>query len=110
MGFTVCDRCWFGHLINPVIVDKEGESSLIEGCLSIPGINEKVTRPSRVQVKAVDLKGKEKTFEARDLLARVFFHEIDHLNGKLFIDYLSPLKRSLIRKKVLKLRSQSEPQ
>jgi peptide deformylase len=68
----------------------------------VPDINEKVVRPSHVSVKGVDLKGNEKTIEAEGLLARVFCHEIDHLNGKLFIDHLSPLKKSMIKKKLRK--------
>lgn len=90
-------------LINPEIVHKEGESVLEEGCLSIPDINEKITRPSRIVVKGFDLHGKERILEAEDLLARVFCHEIDHLNGKLFIDHLTPLVKSLIKKKLKEL-------
>jgi peptide deformylase len=89
-------------LANPEILEEEGETILEEGCLSVPGINEKVTRPYRIVIKGIDLDGKEKTFEAEDLLARVFCHEIDHINGKLFIEHLSHLKRSLIRKKFQK--------
>jgi peptide deformylase len=89
-------------LANPEILEQEGETILEEGCLSVPGINEKVTRPYRIVIKGIDLDGKEKTFEAEDLLARVFCHEIDHINGKLFIEHLSHLKRSLIRKKFQK--------
>ena len=89
-------------LVNPELIAQEGEIVSEEGCLSIPGIQEKVARSAKVMVKGVDLKGKEKVIEAEDLLARVLCHEIDHLNGKLFIDYLSPLKRNLIRKKLKK--------
>ena len=89
-------------LINPELVHQEGESYMEEGCLSVPEINEKVNRPSLVVVKAADLNGKEILIEARDLLARVFCHEIDHLQGRLFIDHLSPLKKSLVKKKLLK--------
>ena len=89
-------------LANPEILHKEGETILEEGCLSVPGINEKVTRPYRVVIKGIDLEGKEKIIEAEDLLARIFCHEIDHVNGKLFIEHLSPLKKSLIRKKLQK--------
>lgn len=89
-------------LANPEILHKEGETVLEEGCLSVPGINEKVTRPYRVVIKGIDLDGKEKIIEAEDLLARIFCHEIDHVNGKLFIEHLSPLKKSLIRKKLQK--------
>jgi peptide deformylase len=89
-------------LINPELSDEEGEDVLEEGCLSVPGINEKVTRPYRVCVKGIDLGGKEKIIEAEGLLARVLCHEIDHINGKLFIEHLSPLKRNLIKKKMKK--------
>jgi peptide deformylase len=89
-------------LANPEILHQEGESVLEEGCLSVPGINEKVTRPFQIVVKGVDLDGKERLYEADGLLARLFCHEIDHVNGKLFIDHLSPLKKSLIRKKLQK--------
>jgi len=89
-------------LANPEILHKEGETILEEGCLSVPGINEKVARPYRVVIKGIDLNGKERIIEAEDLLARVFCHEIDHINGKLFIEHLSPLKKSLIRKKLQK--------
>jgi len=89
-------------LINPELISQEGESISEEGCLSVPDINEKVVRPSRIIVRGIDLKGNEKTIEAEGLLARVFCHEIDHINGKLFIDRLSSLKKSLIKKKLKK--------
>jgi peptide deformylase len=89
-------------LINPELVSQEGEIILEEGCLSVPDINEKVSRPSRVMVKGLDLDGNEKIIEAEGTLARVFCHEIDHLNGKLFFENLSPLKRNLIKKKLKK--------
>jgi peptide deformylase len=89
-------------LANPEILHAEGETILEEGCLSVPGINEKVTRPYHVVIKGIDLDGKEKIIEAEDLLARIFCHEIDHVNGKLFIEHLSPLKKNLIRKKLQK--------
>ena len=87
-------------LINPELISQEGEVIHEEGCLSVPDISEKIVRPSRVIVKGIDLKGNEKIIEAEGLLARVFCHEIDHINGKLFIDHLSLLKKSLIRKKL----------
>ena len=89
-------------LVNPELVSQEGTLLLEEGCLSIPNVQEKVLRPARVVVKGIDLEGKEKIIEAEGLLARVFCHEIDHINGTLFIDRLSPLKKSLIRKKLKK--------
>ena len=89
-------------LVNPEFISQEGEVILEEGCLSVPDINEKVGRPSRVVVKGLDLDGNEKIIEAEGTLARVFCHEIDHLNGKLLFENLSPLKRNLIRKKLKK--------
>jgi peptide deformylase len=89
-------------MINPEILEKEGADVQEEGCLSVPDIQEKVKRPLRVLVKGYDLDGRERKIEAEGLLARVFCHEVDHLDGILFIDRLSPLKRSLIRKKLRK--------
>lgn len=90
-------------LINPEITHEEGKLSYEEGCLSVPEIKEKVVRPKHIVVKGIDLKGEKVEIIAEDLLARVFCHEIDHLNGKLFIDRLSPLKRRLINKKIKNL-------
>jgi peptide deformylase len=87
-------------LINPELISQEGEVTYEEGCLSVPDISEKVIRPSRVIVKGIDLKGNEKIVEAEGLLARALCHEIDHINGKLIIDHLSQLKKSLIKKKL----------
>jgi peptide deformylase len=87
-------------LANPEILDREGEVVAEEGCLSVPGVFESVCRPTRVTVRGIDLEGREKIFEARDMLARVFCHEIDHLDGKLFLDRLSPLKRQLLKKRL----------
>jgi len=89
-------------LVNPEILEEEGETIEEEGCLSVPEIREKVIRPRRVLVRGLTLEGKEVEIEARNLLARVFSHEIDHLEGRLFIDRLSPLKRSLIRRRLKK--------
>ncbi len=89
-------------LINPELISQEGKLISEEGCLSVPDINEKVARPFRVIIRGIDLKGNEKTVEAEGLLARVLCHEIDHINGKLFIDHLSLLKKSLIKKKLKK--------
>jgi peptide deformylase len=89
-------------LVNPVVVSQEGEDFSEEGCLSVPDIREKVKRPHRVVVRGLDLEGEEVEIEGEDLLARALCHEIDHLEGKLFIEYLSPLKRSFIRKKLKK--------
>ncbi len=89
-------------LINPTIVLAEGESICEEGCLSVPDIKEKVARPYRVVVRGTDLKGRPVEVEGEDLLARALCHEIDHLDGILFVEKLSPLKRKLIKKKLKK--------
>lgn len=78
-----------------------------EGCLSVPGFREAVTRPDRVRIRALDREGETIDTEATGLLAVCIQHEIDHLNGKLFVDYLSPLKRQRIRKKLEKLHKQA---
>jgi len=90
-------------LINPEIVGVDGLQTSEEGCLSIPGFREQVSRGKKVTIKAQDAKGEwfEKTGE--DLLARAFLHETDHLNGRLYITHVSPLKRDLIRRKVRKM-------
>jgi peptide deformylase len=95
-------------LANPEIIHAEGEKREEEGCLSIPGFRGYVVRPHFVTVKAQNAKGE--TFEMRgeDLLARAFCHEIDHLNGVLFIQHLSMLKRDLIKRKIKKLKKQGE--
>jgi len=89
-------------LANPDFLEMEGEVVQEEGCLSVPGIQEKVKRPARIRVKGIDLRGEEKIIEATGLLARVFCHEIDHINGRLFIERLSPLKRAIVKKKLKK--------
>lgn len=89
-------------LVNPVITKREGEEESEEGCLSVPTVYEKVTRAERVWVEAQDRDGAPIRLEADGLLAVCIQHEIDHLDGKLFIDYLSSLKRQRIRKKLEK--------
>jgi len=89
-------------LVNPELVHQEGKVVREEGCLSIPEVYEKIARPQKIVIKGLDLEGQEKQIEATDLLARVLCHEVDHLNGKLFIDGLSSLKRSLIKKRFKK--------
>ncbi|HAD08237.1 MAG TPA: peptide deformylase [Porticoccaceae bacterium] len=78
-----------------------------EGCLSVPGFREAVTRPERVRIRALDRQGEAMDVEATGLLAVCIQHEIDHLDGKLFVDYLSPLKRQRIRKKLEKIHKQT---
>ncbi|MCP3665249.1 MAG: peptide deformylase [Gammaproteobacteria bacterium] len=89
-------------LINPEILSKEGEEKMDEGCLSVPGIYEPVVRADKIRVRALDPKGEQQEFDAEGLLAVCIQHEMDHLDGKLFIDYLSNLKRQRIRKKLEK--------
>ena len=89
-------------LFNPKIIESSGKVTLDEGCLSLPGIFENVTRKSWVKVSYLNEKNEEKIIEGSGLLAQVIQHEIDHLNGKLYIDLLSPLKRNFILKKYRK--------
>jgi peptide deformylase len=89
-------------LVNPEIIEKDGEEQMEEGCLSVPGIYEMVKRANRIRVKALDRDGAPFEMEAEELLAVCIQHELDHLEGKLFVDYLSSLKRQRIRKKLEK--------
>jgi peptide deformylase len=89
-------------LINPQIIAEEGTETCDEGCLSVPDIYETVQRSEKVTVKALDQNGDEYTLQADELLAVCIQHEMDHLNGKLFVDYLSPLKQQRIKKRLLK--------
>lgn len=95
-------------LINPEILARDGIEETEEGCLSVPGIYEKVTRAEQIRVQALDRDGKQMEFDAGGLLAVCIQHEIDHLDGKLFVDYLSELKRTRIRKKLEKERKDNE--
>ena len=90
-------------LINPEIISESGQEESDEGCLSVPGIFEPIQRAEKIIVKAINRDGVQFELEADGLLAVCIQHEIDHLNGKLFVDYLSPLKRQRIKKKMLKL-------
>ena len=89
-------------LINPEILTREGEASTEEGCLSVPGIFDEVKRAARVRVRFHDRSGKPLEQDFEDILAVCVQHEMDHLDGKLFVDYLSELKRQRIRKKLEK--------
>jgi len=89
-------------LINPEILQGEGKQTLEEGCLSVPGIYEKVTRFERIKLRALNREGRSYELEAEELLAVCIQHEIDHLDGKVFVDYLSPLKQQRIDKKLQK--------
>ncbi|WP_044469616.1 peptide deformylase [Mannheimia massilioguelmaensis] len=93
-------------LINPELLDGEGETGIEEGCLSLPGFRGYVPRKEKVTVKALNRQGKEFTLHADGLLAICIQHEIDHLNGIVFADYLSPLKRNRMKEKLVKLQKQ----
>ena len=90
-------------LINPVLLIAEGEEEMDEGCLSVPGFYEKVKRADHIRVRTHDVDGATSEFEAEGLEAVCIQHEMDHLEGKLFVDYLSNLKRNRIRNKLIKM-------
>ncbi len=93
-------------LINPEIIERDGEEESEEGCLSVPGFFEKVSRAEHIKVKALNRDGESFEMEARDLLAVCIQHEMDHLLGKLFVDYLSAFKRNRIKAKLDKIHKQ----
>ncbi|OGX28151.1 MAG: peptide deformylase [Omnitrophica WOR_2 bacterium RIFCSPHIGHO2_01_FULL_49_10] len=97
-----CDEWRADALINPVISKKRGSEKKEEGCLSLPGINGLVRRSTYILVEGLDIKGRPVCFEAKDLLARIFQHEIDHLDGILFIDRINPMKRLMAKRKLKK--------
>lgn len=94
-------------LVNPEIVSSDGECVHEEGCLSVPGIYEKVRRAERVTVRALDRQGEPFTLEAEGFLATCVQHEVDHLKGKVFVEYLSQLKQSRLRAKISKRRRET---
>ena len=96
-------------VINPVMVDSRGEQTEEEGCLSLPGTYGDVTRPLELTVKGIDLNEKELMVEAKGMLSRVLAHEIDHLDGILFVDHLSSLKKRLLSKKLSQLSAGRSP-
>jgi peptide deformylase len=91
-------------MVNPVFVEREGTQFEEEGCLSAPGFNATVVRPKRVVVKGLTRDGVEQTIEGQDLLARAFQHEMDHLDGVVFIDRLRGIKREMIVRKIQKMK------
>jgi peptide deformylase len=93
-----------GVLINPVIEDADGDWTYVEGCLSIPGIYFEITRPKRVHLTGLDLDGNDVSYEADELQARMFQHELDHLNGRLMLDHLTPEQTRAAKKHLLDLR------
>jgi peptide deformylase len=90
--------------VNPTFVSREGVQTEDEGCLSLPGFNATVVRPRRAVVTGLDRHGSERTIDGQDLLARAFQHEMDHLDGTLFVDRLRGIKRQLIVRRITKLR------
>lgn len=90
-------------LINPIFVEREGMQLEDEGCLSMPGFNATVLRPERVVIRGLDREGRDRHFEGTGLLARAFQHEMDHLDGRLFVDRLRGIKRDVIVRKIRKL-------
>jgi len=94
--------------INPEIIERSGSQSCEEGCLSVPGFYAEITRAETIRVRALDTDGNAFELEADGLLAVCIQHEIDHLDGKMFVDYLSPLKRRMIGKKLRKQQSSRE--
>ena len=95
-------------LVNPRIVERRGEESETEGCLSLPGITDKVERPSWILVEALDRDGSEIEIEAEDLMARAICHELDHLDGVLFTDHLRGLRRERAKRSLKKLAEEQE--
>ena len=93
-------------LINPEIIGREGQQVCEEGCLSVPGEYAEVERAERIRVRALGQDGEQREFDAEGLLAVCIQHEIDHLDGKVFVDYLSALKRRMIEKRLKKARAQ----
>jgi peptide deformylase len=96
------------HLVNPEIVRSEGAMTYTEGCLSIPGEAEEVDRAAKVWVRALDYHGKPFELEGEGLLGIALQHELDHLDGTMFVDHLSSLKRELIRRRMKKVKAQRE--
>lgn len=94
--------------INPEIVQRRGQETDVEGCLSLPGITDKVERPTFVRVKALDVEGNPFEIEAEDWLARAICHELDHLDGVLFVDHLRGLRRERARRQLKKLAAEQE--
>ena len=102
------DKTGLLKLINPELLEQSGEIEMEEGCLSLPGITENVKRPGYVKIKALNEDGQEVVLEATGLLSVCLQHEIDHLNGVLFIDHLSRLKRNMLKSKLKKISRLSE--
>ncbi len=93
--------------INPEILETSGEAEMEEGCLSFPGIYQKIVRPARVKMKATDSEGREFVLEATGMAARAILHEYDHLEGKLYVERMTPLTRTLLKGRLKKLAKSS---
>ena len=93
--------------VNPIIYDSGGEKAMEEGCLSIPDISEEIKRAETIKIRYQDLKGNEHDEECEGMLARVLQHEVDHMNGVLFIDRISPMRRKLLSKTLKKIAAKS---
>lgn len=98
------DRNGLVVMVNPTVVSRDGMQLEEEGCLSVPGFNATVVRPSKIVVRGFDRHGQERTVEGTGLLARAFQHELDHLDGLLFVDRLRGIKRDLIVRRIQKLK------
>ena len=98
------------NVFNPEILDSEGNIEMTEGCLSIPDLREEVERPEKIKIRYFDYLEKENIVETDGFLARVFQHEMDHLNGVLFVDHLSPVKKTLLKNKLKKIAAGDIPQ
>ena len=95
-------------LVNPEIIETSGEEWMVEGCLSIPGLDGEVPRATEITVKAQDLNGKEMLIHATEMQARIYQHECDHINGNMYIDRITPSARTLLQSKLKKLQKQTE--
>jgi len=99
---------WKCAIVNPELVSKNGRITSEEGCLSVPGVYEDITRAEEVEVKGLDLEGKEMRVKGKGLLAKAVQHEIDHINGILIVDRLSAIKRHVLQKRLRKLEESSK--
>jgi peptide deformylase len=95
-------------LINPEIIQSEGQIIWDEGCLSVPGVTDSVKRKERIRVRALDVQGETVEFDAAGLFSVCIQHEMDHLDGKVFVEYLSKLKRDVIKRKMLRLKAEDQ--
>ncbi len=102
------DDYYYLAVVNPKIVESSGEWNMEEGCLSIPDVRDHVTRPESITLEYDTVSGEHKTLNASGMLARVLQHEIDHLNGILFIDHLSPVRRTLLSSKLKRLEREQQ--